>query len=929
MNKKTQKVPFIKFFWLLAALLVMLLIPAVVFKGRAESRQTMRVAFPIVEGISEKTEDGIYHGMLVDYLNEISNYTGWTYEYIDQFKTEDMFKDFEDGKIDLMGGAYYMKEMEEIYGYPDYNAGYSKSVLLARWEDERVKSFDLRTLNGKVIGVYIRATENIRRLKQFLAINNVSCEFIEYAKSDLSPEGNLYRFLENGTVDLLLGNNGDIEKGFRAVASFDSQPYYIVTQPDRADVIAKLNMALAKIYESNPNFAEERYNANFTNIINAYLSFNAEEQAFIDAGKPVKVAVQSSIHPLFCLKLSDNGHNGILSDVLDFISLKTGLSFEYVEADTYNDTVQLVRDRKADVLGFAFRDSNSAFNDSEFAVTQSYASIGRTLVRNKKVTYPANGLTVAVVEGRELPKEIKAEKKFYRDVTAALKAVNSGEVDLACGISAQLEREIQEHHFTNLVPISLNDNTEVINFALLKPADSPLFTILNKAIGMMSNEDKNLIVSQNIESIGVSKYSFADFIYANPFAFIIIVVAVLLLIVAVIIIASRSRIKAANMRYELAQSNAENKAKSDFLSRMSHEIRTPMNAVMGLTDLTGMMENVPEPVRQNLSKIRSSAHYLLSLLNDILDMSRIENGMMTITSEPVALSQLLDELKSMMTSEADRHGLALEVINELSNDNYLCDAIRLKQVLTNFVGNAVKFTAAGGKVTVKVFADNAANGNVVFSVTDTGIGIALEDRERIFKAFEQTGSNRSKSQGTGLGLAISQSIVRSMGGEIKLNSEIGKGSEFYFSIPLPEVNEKSKPALSGSKECLSGLRVLLAEDNDLNAEIAVDILEMAGAEVTRAVNGKEAIELFAKLPNGFDTIIMDIQMPELNGLEAARAIRGLDIPWAKDVPIIAMTANSFQEDIDAALAAGMNYFIAKPIDIDLLYTALKRAAKKN
>lgn len=902
-----------------------------VYTASAEaSPRVLRVAFPVAEGFTEKDENGKRTGMVVDYLEEISNYTGWTYNYID-VENMNLMKEFEKGSFDLMGGNYYVESLKDKYGYPYYNMGYSKSVLLARWDDETIRSFDQRTLNGKRIGVYKNAQENIRRLKEFLALNGLDCELVYYTYDDFVANGNLYCYLENGEIDLLLGNNTDVGKNFRTVVSYNSQPYYIVTRPDDTELLAELNSALEKIYDSNPNFAEECFNAYFSDVIASGIKLNEDEVSYVEEKKIVKVAALKEWYPLFSSNEEDatKDSSGILPDMLDKVNKVSGLKFEYVFANTYLEMIQAVKNGEADVLGFFSGDRESA-ESNKIAITQPYATVGRTLVRNKKVSYPSEHLTAAVVEGRPLPKEIEAEKLvYYPSITEALKAVDRGEVDIACGISAQIELEIQRRHFANLVPVSLTDGNDQIRFAVTKPAQTPLLTILNKVISMMTDEEKDALVNQNIQSIGMGGYSFMDFIYANPLAFLLIVIAILILLVVIILIFFRFRIRSATMQLELEKSHADSKAKSDFLSRMSHEIRTPMNAIIGLTDLTSRQEEIPEPVRQNLSKIRSSSHYLLSLLNDILDMSRIDSGMMTIAAEPFSLSKMLNELYSMLSGEATRRGLEFIVNNLTDHDQFKGDALRLRQVLTNLVSNAFKFTPFGGTVTLTVSEaeKHTEEAEIMFSVSDTGLGIAPDDQERIFKAFEQAGTSYAKSQGTGLGLAISQNIVRLMGSEMHLTSEVGKGSEFFFTVALP-LTEFAEAQTSGvDKQFLAGVRILMAEDNDLNAEIASDILEMAGAGVMRVRDGKEAVGVFTEDPT-FDVVLMDIQMPVMNGLEATKVIRGLDIPSARTVPIIAMTANSFKEDTEAAMAAGMNYFIPKPIDINVLYSVLAQAIPK-
>lgn len=431
-------------------------------------------------------------------------------------------------------------------------------------------------------------------------------------------------------------------------------------------------------------------------------------------------------------------------------------------------------------------------------------------------------------------------------------------------------------------------------------------------------------------SIGASTFSLMELIYADPVAFVGILTIILLILVLAILLTARSRMKATVMQSNLEKAEADSRARVEFLSRMSHEIRTPMNAVVGLANLTSMMEDVPDNVRENLSKIRSSSQYLLSLINDILDMSRIDNGMLSIASEQFYMEQMLNNLQSMMSAEAQRHGISFTIEKDIVHNNLIGDAIRLRQVLTNLLSNAFKFTPEGGNVLLRAIetAENELNATFTFQVIDNGVGIREEDQKRIFDSFEQLGTSSSQSQGTGLGLSISSNIVRLMGGELSLKSELGRGSEFYFTITIPLSNKEDITESSTTNCSLEGTHILLAEDNDLNAEIAIQLLEIRGATVRRSENGKLAVEQFERSePGEFQAILMDIQMPVMNGLEATRAIRAMARADASQIPIIAMTASSFKEDIDAAQAAGMNGFVSKPLDIAYLYRVLQDLLK--
>lgn len=899
--------------------------------GQTDTR-VVRVGYLETPGICEKDKYGNYIGLTADYLNEIAKYTNWKYEYV-MTTPETFIQDMADGKYDVLGGAYYAKELEPYFAYPKYSMGSSRAGLLCLKEDNRIKSYELSTLNGRTIGVYEKADEKIRRLKDFLKINGIKCSIKYYGTEDLSETGDLYKFLYNKEVDLLLGNELEGNDRFRLAASFDAQPYYLVTNPKNKEILKGMNFALEKIQDADPDFEKKKYEENFKDlqkISSVYLT--KEEEKYISEKKSVSVAVVADRHPFYCIKKTSDHHDGIIPDMLKQITDFSGLKFRYVIAGSYEDAVELVKDGKADIMG-SFLDADKDARKKGLILTSEYLSLNNIVIRNKSVNYPADGLKAGILDGRTLPEGIKAKKViYYRDPEEIVSALNKGEVDFAYGLASSMEQEMQNHRYNNVVPVTGINNNTGVSFALSDPADTELLSILNKSINSVTQEEQNTILNRNLVSIGTS-LSFKDYIYANPIVAICILAVIMLMAAAGFILIYRSKMKNKIMQNELEKAEAKSRAKSEFLSQMSHEIRTPMNAITGLTDLLRLEKELPDGVEEKLQKIHASSKYMLSLINDILDMSKIENGKLNMEPEDFSLAELLDGVKEMMGAQAEDKRLDLKFVNETEHDCVTGDPIRLRQVLTNLLSNAFKFTGQGGSVTLTVREESADTqyGDYFFSIKDSGIGIAPERQRQIFEAFEQLGASSTKSEGTGLGLPISSSIIKAMGGCLKVESQIDKGSDFYFRVRLP-IGKKDKSRRQENISSLSqfhDIRILVAEDNDLNAEIVRELLGMEGASLDRAVNGQEAVEMFLSSEAGwYQLILMDIKMPLKNGYEAAEDIRKSSHPDAGTIPIIAMTANSFKEDMEAAFAAGMNGFVPKPVDIGYLNQVLEENLKK-
>ena len=458
--------------------------------------------------------------------------------------------------------------------------------------------------------------------------------------------------------------------------------------------------------------------------------------------------------------------------------------------------------------------------------------------------------------------------------------------------------------------------------------DSPQFEL-------RFNGRKYIVFTERIEGGWQAVSMINTRVFYRPLIIILTILALLTVMEAVVfmrVIYTQSARNRAVATAEAAKSAS--RAKSQFLSRMSHEIRTPINAIIGLDSIILRDQDISPRTRDGLDKIGASARHLLSIVNDILDMSRIETGRMTLRSEVFSFRDFLEQVNIIIGGQCQEKGLDY-VTNVLGtpDEYYFGDSLKLKQVVINILGNAVKFTDAPGTITFTVEQISRASDRAAlrFTMSDTGIGIDKAFIPKMFEAFSQEDTgNTSPYGGSGLGMPITKSIVMMMGGEIQVESEKGAGSTFTVYVPLKRVPEADIPKAPepedapAAADALSGLNLLIVEDQEMNAEVLADLLSLEDMTSEWAENGQKAVEMLSEsAPGQFDAILMDMRMPVMDGLTATREIRRLSHPDAKVIPIIALSANAFEEDVKQCLAAGMNAHLSKPVDIDLLKETLR------
>lgn len=885
--------------------------------GTSGQDRVLRVAFPEVEGISEISDDGVRSGIFYDWLTEIAKYTGWRYEFVDG-DAEELMRKTVAGEVDLIGGMYYREQIAYQYEYSTFAMGSNHALLISLADNDDVVTFDPSTLDGKVIGTYENATEKIRRLENYLDFNGVDCTVLRLDYDAYA------QCLDDGIADLVLGGDVDVTEGRRVAAEFDGEPYYIAT-PAGSDVIDELNATMTSIYEADPEFANELDAKHLPSRHQSSIRFSKADLAYIDRSDVISVAVMEDRFPLFYER--DGQPQGIVKDVLDLVTERTGLTFRLVHASTYQGAIDLVKSGEADILG-GFMDDEYVADEQQLVITDGFASLNEVVFRNKLAS--SEGAVFAQIDGREGADGVDAsEIVHYRTYEDCLEAVNSGRADVTSMPVAYAESLFTDRSFNNITPATSEHHEANLSFAIARPVDPDLYSVLSKTVNSFSQDELDTIFSRNTMPSFGKQRTIQAVVSENPLLVVALGLVLCLFVGAIVIVVSVAKVRNRMMEMKLEKVEEMGRAKTDFLSRMSHEIRTPMNAIIGLSNVASLSGEATPSIRSSLEKINTSAQFLLSLVNDILDMSKIENDKMHIETAPLCLRSLAERLQSMFCIQAEEKGILLEARCD-ADDVVVGDDVRLQQVLANLLSNALKFTDPGDtiRLSIGVLMRDEGRVSVRFSVKDTGAGIREEDLERIFVSFEQASENRRNAQGTGLGLAISSNLVRLMGGKLDVRSRLGEGSEFFFVLELPAADDEAlgsgMAVPDAAERSLEGTRVLLAEDNDLNAEIAVALLDMQGVEARRAANGREAVDLFAASdPGSFDFVLMDVKMPLLDGLEAAAEIRALDRADARTVPIIALTANTFQEDREDAAAAGMNGFIPKPFDAQQLYETLR------
>ena len=887
-------------------------------------------------------ERGARKGYGYELLETLSGYTGWQFEYV-TCDWSDCFEKLENGEIDIMGGISYTEDRAEEMLFSDEPMGEEKYYLYADLSRTDTSASDFKTLDGKKIGV-VMGTEPEVMLTEWEEKHGIKTQHV-----NISNNEDVKQKLANHEIDCFVSLEESYwaELGISTITRVGKSSIYYVLNKDRPDLKEELDNAMHALDEEAPFYTADLCKKYFSLDYKPILT--GEEKAWLKEHGAIRMGFLTSDSGVSTYDPATGEITGTITDYIQFARDCLGnqeLEFQLVGYDDKEAELNALKSGEIDMI-FHFDQSPNLAEEYRVARTNTTWTANMMVVTNQQLFIENQVNRVAVPQNKiSLTRYIAFYYPQWEIVDCdtqedAVKLVKDGQADCFI-IGVGSEAKYSKNYGFYSVPLPNPANS---CFAV-KSGNRSLLSILNKTIKAMP---ANMLTSSlAMHKSSARKVTLSEFIKDN-FVMVLLVgsiaVAAILLTILKLLRKARKAEAAArkaandtqelNAKLQVAVENAEsaNRAKSTFLFNMSHDIRTPMNAIIGYADLASRHLDDPAKLEKYMENIQVCGQNLLMLLNNVLDLARIENDKTEMEYSVSDVEKDFRNCIAMFQNQADSKGQTLTVTTHLLHPYVYVDIPHLTEVCTNLVSNAVKYTGAGGTIRCDITqkpGEKESWCNMVVTVADNGIGMSQEFQKHIFEPFErERTSTVSKVEGSGIGMGIVKKLVGLMGGTVEVESKIGVGSTFTVTIPCRIASEDETQAKRetnpSDQKCLCGTRILLTEDNDLNAEIATELLQEEGCTVDRAKDGVECVDMLEKAANGtYQLILMDIQMPVMNGYDAARKIRGLDDPQKANIPIIAMTANAFTEDRQAALDAGMNDHIAKPINMNVLVPTLRK-----
>ena len=887
-------------------------------------------------------EKGARKGYGYELLQTLSGYTGWQFEYV-TCDWSDCFEKLKNGEIDIMGDISYTEDRAEEMLFSDEPMGEEKYYLYADLSRADISASDYKTLNGKKIGV-LMGTEPEVMLTEWEEKHGIKTQHV-----NISNNEDVKQKLANHEIDCFVSLEESFwaELGISTITRVGKSGIYYALNKDRPDLKEELDNAMRALDEAAPFYTADLYKRYFS--LDYIPILTGEEKAWLKGHGAIRMGFLTSDRGVSTYDPATGEITGTITDYIQFAADCLGnqeLEFQLVGYDDKEAELNALKSGEIDMI-FHFDQSPNLAEEYRVACTNTTWTSNMMAVTNQqhfnenkanRIAVPQNKISLTRYLAFYYPQWEIVDCDTQED---AIKLVKDGQADcFITGVSSEAKYSKNHGFYSVLLP-----NPAKSCFAV-NSGNRSLLSILNKTIKAMP---ANMLTSSlAMYKSSSRKVTLSEFIKDNFFMVLLvssIAVAAILLTILKLLRKARKAEAAArkaandtqklNAKLQIAVENAEsaNHAKSTFLFNMSHDIRTPMNAIIGYADLASRHSDDPAKLKNYMENIQVCGQNLLMLLNNVLDLARIENDKTEMEYSVSDVDKDFRNCIAMFRNQADSKGQTLTVTTHLLHPYVYVDIPHLTEVCTNLVSNAVKYTGAGGTIRCDVTqkpGEKEGWCDTVVTVADNGIGMSQEFQKHIFEPFErERTSTISKVEGSGIGMGIVKKLVGLMGGTVAVESKIGVGSKFTVTIPCRIASEdetQAKREINPSdQKCLCGTRILLTEDNDLNAEIATELLQEEGCTVDRAKDGVECVDMLEKAANGtYQLILMDIQMPVMNGYDAAKKIRRMDDPQKAGIPIIAMTANAFTEDRQVALDAGMNDHIAKPINMNVLVPTLRK-----
>ena len=894
-------------------------------------------------------KNGVRRGYGYELMQALAGYTGWKFEYV-KCDWSDCFDKLENGEIDIMGDISYSDERAQKMLFSDEPMGEEKYILYADLSNMDIGMSDFKFMDGKRVGA-LMDTEPEIMLTEWENKNGIHTEHV-----NVNNDNDVEKKLANHEIDAFVSLEESIwsEQGISSVTTIGKSGIYFAINKERSDIKTELDYAMRQLEQDSPFFKADLYKKYFT--LDYIQVLTGKEKVWVEEHGGIQIGFLNNDPAIFSMDEETGKLTGMLAEYISYAKDCLGnqtLEFNIHAYDDYDEMIQALQNREIDMIFYAGRNPYFA-EQNGYALTNTAWTYSLMAVTDEEKFDENKVHTVAV------PKEKYALKQHIAFSYPEWKLVDCDSLDNAADMVIQEKADcflmgasqaLIYDNSQNFKSVPLTKTMEAC-FAVRGGAGS-LLSILNKTLKAMPSD--MLTSALAIYDSTADKVTFSDFIKDNLLVFLATVGFLALSIIGIILVLlwkarkaeavaklAAKDTKKLNDKLEIALKKAEDAslAKTRFLNNMSHDIRTPMNAILGYAQL--MEEELKEKdlpeTSDHLEKLQQSGNLLLSIINNVLDMARIESGKMEIDENYGRIEDIRQTLFEIFGDEAKKKNIALHYTINVEHEHILTDTTKVKEIFVNILSNAIKYTPSGGSVMINIdelVCDEPGYMMVRTRVSDTGIGMSQDYLTKIFDAFtRERNTTKSKITGSGLGMSIVKRYVDLLGGTIDVESEPGKGSTFTVTLKHRIADEsyyvkKHDEGSGTASKILEGRNILLAEDNDLNAEIAEAILERAGLKTERVEDGIQCVNKITKMPVGtYDMILMDIQMPRMDGYKATQAIRHLPDKDKACIPIVAMTANAFEEDKRDAVAAGMNGHIAKPIQIDKLLSMLAEVLRQ-